>query len=112
MEEEEPPVVKKRTLAQRGWNEAKTIIVGALVFVAAFQWRDLIQHLLKKLENRVGGGRFPKTLVMFLIAVSVTVLCVLVLCTQQEDIQSTSLMQAGVAHVKKRIGKIQGNKQE
>lgn len=82
---------QKKSLAHRGWNEAKTIIIGSLVFVAAFQWRDLIQHLLKNIEKRMGTGNFPKTLIMFLIAVAVTLLCVVIVCVSKEEITSTRL---------------------
>ncbi len=96
----------RKTLAQRGWNEAKTIIVGSLVFVAAFQWRDFIQHLLKKVEKRMGAGNFPKTLIMFLIAASVTLLCVVIVCASK-DITSTRLARVSLDQMQQKLDSFQ-----
>ena len=105
-EEQEKYPLPPRNLAQRGWNEAKTIIIGSLVFVAAFQWRDLIQHLLKKVEKRIGSN-FPKTLVMLVIAISVTLMCVILVCFSKEAVTSTRLARIGTQQLKNQLERFQ-----
>ena len=57
---------------KEGWGEAITILVGAIVFVTAFAWRDLFQLCIEKIKQR-SPSSFSPILVAFLLAVALTI---------------------------------------
>ena len=87
-EEEATPTLTEKI--SKGWKEARTIIIGALVFVAAFTWRDFMQQVLKKIELRF--QKFPRLLFMFLLASIMTTICVWIIIATDHK-APTRLMQ-------------------
>lgn len=78
------PAVRLATVIRKGWAEARTIIVGALVFVSAFLWRDLIKYGVDALkETRM--ARVPGWVASLGMATLVTVVTVVIILSFKTD---------------------------
>ena len=63
---------------QQGWAEARTIIVGALAFVSAFLWRDLIKYGVDTLKE-TKMSRIPGWVASLVVAILFTTLTVIII---------------------------------
>lgn len=57
---------------KEGWGEAVTILVGAIVFVTAFAWRDMFQLCIENIKQRWPSS-FSPILLSLLLAVALTI---------------------------------------
>jgi hypothetical protein len=70
--------VRLARVVKQGWAEARTIIIGALVFVSAFLWRDLIKYGVDALrETRL--AKIPGWAASFTMAILVTIVTVVII---------------------------------
>ena len=65
-------------MVRQGWAEARTIFIGALVFVSAFLWRDLIKYGVDAIkETRM--AKIPGWVANLGMAILLTLITVIIL---------------------------------
>lgn len=79
-EEQEDNGKKFLTTIRNSWGEAITILVGAIVFVTAFAWRDLFQLIIGKIKQRWPSS-FSPIIVSFTLAVVLTIGSIVLILT-------------------------------
>ncbi len=69
---------EKHSFMKRAGNKSKILIIGALVFVAGFAWRDLFKECLTLLPQ-LKGPKIVATLIYTLLVTTVAVLLAVML---------------------------------
>ena len=70
---------EKHSFVKRAGNKSKFIIVGAIVFVAGFAWRDLFKECVNAFLPEVKGPKIIATLVYTLVVSLIAVLLAVML---------------------------------
>ena len=78
---------------QQGWAEARTIIVGALAFVSAFLWRDLIKYGVDTLKE-TKMSKIPGWVASLVVAILFTTLTVIIILLANRETTTTKTLPA------------------
>ena len=85
--------VRLARAVKQGLAEARTIIIGALVFVSAFLWRDLIKYGVDALKE-TKMAKIPGWVASLAMATIVTIVTVVIILLSKQETKTTTRPQA------------------